>query len=61
MLGPAAASSDWPRAIVATASHCTPDRQTYRRSVCEPFQLLRYLWRRCRSRVKTRKMGRSRS
>ncbi|MCW8172467.1 hypothetical protein D8S78_08110 [Natrialba swarupiae] len=26
--------------IVATESHCTPDRQTDGRSVCESFQLL---------------------
>ncbi|RQG94214.1 hypothetical protein EA473_12630 [Natrarchaeobius chitinivorans] len=26
--------------IVATESYCTPDRQTDRRSVCKPFQLL---------------------
>ena len=32
-----------PAPIVATAPHCTPDRQTDRRSVCEPFQLLLYV------------------
>ncbi|MWV39411.1 hypothetical protein GRS80_06405 [Natrialba sp. INN-245] len=40
-------------AIVATASHCTPDRQTGRRSVCKSLQLLLYN-RTCRRREPVR-------